>query len=136
MTEQNDISKDRISETLNERREHLSRLMALQEPMERILAKLTPHCGITSITAGRDGGVIQFSSLTREQVLIALASLSGGKWEKKVCHMDGGRVDYETEIEGVTVLLFHSEPPTSCRIEEEVIDIPARKEIVRKLVCT
>lgn len=113
-----------------DRRKDLERLMAMQEPMERILERLPEDCPVSATNEW-----IQISSPTREQVLAVISALNAGKWEKKICHADPTKIDYETTIEGISVIIFYAEPPTSCRIEIEEVEIPARRIAVRKLVC-
>lgn len=117
-------------ETCEKRRLKLKRLMEMQGPMERIVAKLPD-----GIMVSLSDEWVQISSPTREQVLEVLKALNAGKWDKTICHANGEKLDYETTIEGIKVIMFYSEPPTSCRIEIEEVDVPAHKETHRKLVC-
>jgi hypothetical protein len=61
----------------------------------------------------------------------------GGRWNKSYL---ANRVNYTQIADGMTLRLYEGEPPPSCRIVEEMVDvpetvIPARRELVKKLVC-
>ena len=117
---------------LAERRKELERLLALTVPMERLIAGLPPElserCGVCSEW-------VQFSDLTRAEVQLALSVMRAGRWKKKVCHANPGKIDYEGVVDGVQVVIFYAEPPTSCRIVEEEVVIPEQRKMERRLVC-
>lgn len=61
--------------------------------------------------------------------------LSAGKWQRKISSGGSEFIDYETEINGVRVLLYNAAPLGSCRVIEETIEVPAKTITVRKLIC-
>lgn len=80
------------------------------------------------------GGYLDFDHLTHAQVITVIKAI-GGKWDKEP---QGDRVNYMTESGGIKLRCWQGEPPPSCRIVEEEVEIPAqpaRKEVRRKLVC-
>jgi hypothetical protein len=81
-----------------------------------------------------DEDVVTIFNLTREQVVAAIRA-SGASWKKEINAAHSHRIDYLTEIDGVKIELWAAPPPPSCRIEEEVIDVPAHQEIKRTIVC-
>ncbi len=117
---------------LAERRKTLEALLTQQEPMEAILAKLPIGLPV-GLHASR--GCIQISSASHEQCLSVMRVLSAGKWTRTPCHADSTKIDYETEINGIVVILYDSTPPASCRIEEWTEEVPAQKIVHRKVVC-
>lgn len=125
--------KTYAQQTCVERHAELLRLLSMQAPMERIIARLPVELH-TCVTATREW--IQVSAPTREQVRAVLAALHAGRWEKSVCKNDSARLDYTAHIDGIEVTIHMAEPPASCRIETEVIEVPAHQKIVRTLVCT
>lgn len=80
---------------------------------------------------------IDFNSLPHTQVVDVIKAF-GGKWDKSISS-GGERVDYNTVCDGVAVRCWNGEPPPSCKIVEEEVEVaavPAHKKMVRKLVCT
>ena len=123
---------ERIGRAMGRRATWLAEVIAATPVMERIVAALPDEIAQRCNTGET---TVQLSGLPREHVVLALRAIPGGRWEKKISHYDGGTLDYECEIEGVRVLLFAAEPPLSCRIETEEVEVPAHKEIRRKVVC-
>jgi hypothetical protein len=90
------------------------------------------------------GGMVDFDNLPHKEVIAVVRAL-GGKWNKQKSS-EFGRIDYQTEIDGVTVRCWQGEPPPSCRIievEEHVPEvvipakvIPASVRKVKKMVCS
>lgn len=90
------------------------------------------------------GASLDFDKLSHPEVIKVVRTL-GGKWRKSetICSDSSlkGRIDYQTEIDGVAVRCWAGEPPPTCRIvevEETVPEqvIPAHTRKVRKLICT
>jgi hypothetical protein len=77
---------------------------------------------------------VDIDNPSREDAL-RLMQAFGGKWQKTV---NGINIDYCQEIDGVTVRLWSTPPPPSCRIvevEEVVPAEPEKRVMKRKLVC-
>jgi hypothetical protein len=79
------------------------------------------------------GGQVDFDNLTHDKIRLVLKTFKAGKWVKTP--MDGGKVNYETQLDGMRIRCWAGDPPPNCRIVEEVVHIPARTEIVKRLVC-
>jgi hypothetical protein len=80
---------------------------------------------------------LDFEQLTHAEVIEIIQKLPGA-WDK---NENGARIDYirrEPLNCGVKLRIWAGEPPPSCRIIEEEVEIPAvpaRKELRKKLVC-
>ena len=83
---------------------------------------------------------MDFDLLSHAEVVKVLLAFPG-YWNKKIDENDGKpTIHYTQEVDGITVRCWHGQPPPSCRIVEESVEIPetvipAHKEIKRKLVC-
>lgn len=87
---------------------------------------------------------VDFNECNREQTL-AILKMFPGTWEKSV---DGERMDYtlklppgERVLDCTMVRIWGGTPPETCRIVEEVEEVPERIEpahtrTVRRIVCT
>ena len=124
--------KTQFQEACQERRARIAKLAGMQEKMEAIIERL-PNDEHLRVVACNEW--IQICSATREQVVAVLSALNAGKWEKEICTMDNKTVNYKTRIDGIEVTMHNSEPPTSCRIETQEIEVPAHKQTVIKLIC-
>ena len=80
----------------------------------------------------------------RKDVEAILRNINGGKWDKSKA-MTEDNLHYTTREEivpGFKLRLWCAEPPGSCKLVEEEIEvpeqpaIPAHKEIRKRLVCT
>jgi hypothetical protein len=85
------------------------------------------------------GNQIDFDNLDREEVVTILKAFPG-KWDKNLSRANETRIDYTTIFEGVALRIWMGEPPPSCRIVEEEIEveeeiIPAHTEKKTRLVC-
>lgn len=81
---------------------------------------------------------VDFDNLSHDDVIKVIKAFPGAKWTKTPSSL-GGKVDYTTQIEGVSLRCYSGEPPPNCRIVEEEMHVPAipsRVEIIRKLVCS
>lgn len=93
------------------------------------------EAGLTPRLAGTD---IDFDNLKREQVLKVIEVLRVGKWEKSP-NYSGKALDYTNVQDGFNVRLWGAQPPNSCQLIEEEVELPpepARKVKKFKLVCT
>jgi hypothetical protein len=116
---------------LEEAKESHGREIALLLKMASVIDKLPDdiaekadiYCGLQ----------LDFNNLTREQSLIVISTLRAGKWQKSV---NGENIDYETQIDGVTVRLWAAGPPDSCRVIEVEEIVPATTITRRRLVCS
>jgi hypothetical protein len=78
---------------------------------------------------------IDFDFLTHEQT-IEVIKVIGGKWTKTPA--DNGTINYEQEINGIKIRVYHGAPPPNCKIIEVLETIPAQPErvvTVRRLQC-
>lgn len=124
--------KDQIQNALKERADEISALTLLT-------AKLRNE-GIELEKAYISffGSYIDFNGPSRKDVEKLMYFLRAGKWEKTPC---GETFNYETVDEylpGWKLRLWCAEPPGSCKVIEEEVDIPAqpaRKEIRKRLEC-
>lgn len=69
-----------------------------------------------------------------EQAMAVMLALGAGKW-KRVLNSDNIRLDYVTHIDGIMVTIYGAQPSPACRIVEETVEVPARTEIKRTLIC-
>jgi hypothetical protein len=76
---------------------------------------------------------IDFDGLEHKEVIRVIRSFPGRKWSKTPT--DNGLVNYESVADGMKLRCWHGHPPPSCKIVEELVTVPARQEIVRRLVC-
>lgn len=126
---------DPISKILDEANGQIDAYRRYLSACEPILRTLPPglvqrasvRCDVTN--------TLQLSCLTCEEARQVMSALHAGKWTRCPSHFDTTMLDWESMINGVRVLLFASGPPGTCRIVEEEVEIPARKEIKRTLVC-
>jgi hypothetical protein len=82
---------------------------------------------------------LDFDNLSRADTIRLITHLKTGKWNK-VPSSVSGKIDYRntTFLPGITLRLWGAEPPASCRLVEEDVEIPAqpaRTEKRLKLVC-
>lgn len=121
-------STQKLIETLEARQAEITKVLAFIHKHHRQFDNL-PDVAVYTQS-------IDFNHLRHNQI-IQVVSTFGGKWEKTPTGIDE-RIDYQTKIDGVTIRCWAGEPPPSCKIVEEEIEVPAqpaRKQIVRKLVC-
>lgn len=77
---------------------------------------------------------LDFDCLPHSEVMKVI-SILGGKWTKKLA---GTKIDYSADIDGFLVRCWSGEPPPSCKIVEETVEIPAQPATTEKrlrLVC-
>jgi len=85
------------------------------------------------------GYAFDFDNLSHADTIKVIRTL-GGKWTKTpTAGVEVGRIDYQTQIDGVQVRCWAGHPPPSCRVvevEEIVPAVPARVIKVKKMICT
>jgi len=85
-----------------------------------------------------DENGIRLTGCSRE-VLNTFLLCFGGSWSKDINTWQSDKMDYfrEEKTEAFTYELKVEAvaPPPSCQIVEEEVDVPARKEIRKKIVC-
>lgn len=91
------------------------------------------------LSVSTHGDYIDFDNLKRGQVVKLLSHLKSGKWKKEPGY-ESGKINYinETFLPDTKLRLYAAEPPASCKLVEEEIEIPAqpaRKEKRIRLVC-
>lgn len=74
---------------------------------------------------------------TRED-LARIRAMKKGIWIKSdaTSYGDWDAVKYTARIDGIAIDVRITELPSSCRVVEEEREVPAHKEIVRRLVCS
>lgn len=86
---------------------------------------------------------LRLSSPSREELTAWLLAF-GGDWEKKVNDWQKDKMDYiqkvphpvkEYEGDNLDLVACAVEPPPACKIIEEEVEVPARKEMRRRIVC-
>ena len=121
-----------VKHALKGQRDEFTKALNLCDRVETILMRLTPgivrSCHIVN-------GKAMFFNLTRDDTLELIRMVGAGQWLKAVNANHADKLDYITTIDGVHFQIYAAPPPTSCRIVEEEIEVPAHKEIKRTLVC-
>lgn len=120
-----------IAETLESKRKYLQAALAHLDAYADIMARLP--LDIINLCAPSDEW-LQICGPSRTQVETILSALHAGRWEKSA-HDEGMALDYAGTVDGVRVVIYRAEPPTTCRIEEVTTYVPAHNRIDRKLVC-
>ncbi len=102
--------------------------------------KLLPFLEANSeVIIGINSHSIEFSGCKRPQ-LLALLQLFGGKWNKEIeiCRPDKIRYSQKIEddfIDVYYVIVTDCDPPPSCQIVEEEVEVPAHIERRRRIIC-
>lgn len=97
--------------------------------MEKIPSEALGGCAIVN-------GHLMVYGTSRDTALAVIRALSAGKWEKQLCYGHSHKIDYTATIDGVTVQIYATQAPPSCRIVEETEEVPAHTVTKRRLVCT
>lgn len=121
-----------IAAKCHEEREGARAALAMMDKAEEVLSRL-PNQFVDRLWFF--GGEWNISGCTREEVAEILRAMSAAKWDKTLTCKGATTIDYKTSIEGVRLCLYRAAPPPSCEIIEETVDLPARQEVRRKLVC-
>lgn len=124
-----------IANTLNQ----LKAEIALKEAQIAVLHRLAERLPDDHNVSISHVGVDIDQPQSRETVTRIMQALGAGSWDKELCG-DDGKVNYITKgfHPIVKVRLWNAPPPASCRIVEEVVEVPAQPATtrkVRKLVC-
>ena len=80
------------------------------------------------------GCCLDIENVSRETLPRLLEHLSAGKWQKELCGNTAINYINETMFD-FPVRIYAVEPPGTCRIEIEEVEVPARKEKRYKMVC-
>jgi hypothetical protein len=124
--------------------EQVSRLLSEIEDRQKKIKWLVEHrdkLQKTGVQLGSCvGDILDFDNLTHKEVIGVVRAL-GGKWKKTPNFNKAGRIDYQTEIDGMSVRCWAGEAPPSCKIVEveELVPeqvIPAHVKKVRKMICS
>lgn len=120
-----------IQSALSEIRGKIERDLELCEKVAELMIKM-PDDTIGKVVISQ--GQMMLYGLSRDQALAVIKSL-GGRWNKQVNPTYSDRIDYLTEINGVPIEIYGTDPPSSCRIELVTEEIPAHTVTRRQLVC-
>lgn len=80
------------------------------------------------------GDVVDFNRLNRDQILQVIAAIPG-KWDKTPSTIEG-KLNYITYFNGLQIRIWAGDPPASCTLIEELVEVPARIEKRYKLQCS
>lgn len=133
-TEEPNSTRELVETKLLPARQSIVRQMAVIAGAEKILSLLLADILERHTCLSCSNEWVQLSCLDREQVETSMRSLSAGKWEPKPSS-NGGMLDYEMEMFGVRVLIYAAPPPGSCRVVEDLVEVPAHTVTERRLIC-
>lgn len=115
-----------------DQREKAGKHKAAEEWMVRNAAALN-SLAAEGITPSFYGWSLEFDYLSHEKVMMVVKAFPG-RWAKELSY-NGDKIDYSIKFDGMDVKCCAGEPPPSCRIIEEEIEVPATKRKVRRLEC-
>lgn len=126
-----------INATLEQIESSIKRLERQRESVLLLGEKLKDFPHEVSLTVFAE--FVDFDNLNRAQVVALITHLKSGKWNKSPSGTPG-KIDYvnETFLPGAKLRIWSAEPPASCKLVEEEVEIPAvpaRIEKRMKLVC-
>lgn len=126
-----DVSKKikSMEREIETRRAIIAFLLENREFLESFSGTVLESCGTLYFTK------LGVEKINRDEVMAILKQFPG-KWLKTY---DQDKVSYErerTEGDVIGLSIYESEAPASCRIEETEVEVPARKVIQRRLVCS
>lgn len=121
-----------IRETLLGARAEANSRLEMCAKCEPIFARLTPE--LVRACLVRDCDVLVYN-LSRQMTLEFIALAKAGDWSKTINPSYPDKMDYTAVIDGITFQIYGTQPPPSCRIVEEEIEVPAHKTMKRTLVC-
>jgi hypothetical protein len=102
---------------------------------EQLAAFQALHPEIT-LSISEDGIMVQYPS--RDELRDFRQSF-GGVWQKELAEYSPGNINYFRELvvhgQRIRLLANYAKPPPSCQIIEEEVDVPARKEMRKRIVC-
>lgn len=128
------LKRDLVARTLEEERKKLTAALSLCDKAA-VIMELLPKEIIPSCIIHYDTSELLIFHLSREQVKEAMSALHAGRWEKRINPVNGTRLDYNAEINGVKIQIFSAPPPESCQIIEHEEEVPAHRKITRELIC-
>ena len=134
----NSVATCEVTKEIDKLMEFLDREIGERRQFKRWVAKHRDKLESLPFGAQLWDGRCDFNSLTHDEILLVMKAFPAGDWEKSPCGGAGITIDYNTVFDGMRVRCWNGQPPPSCRIVEEEVEIPAqpaRKEIVRKMVC-
>ncbi len=112
--------------------EHVAAIKRIDE-MATLLRRVPPALADRGYIY--NGSQLDFDNLGRDDALEIIRSLGAGRWTKTPNSSQPDLIDYQATVEGVTVRLWASGPPDTCRVVEYFDTIPAQKIPRRRLVC-
>lgn len=115
-------------------RDELNAGLALAARCENIMERM-PEDAIDGVHIHFSTGEMMIYGLDHDRAIACMSAIGAGKWKKKLCPGNSLTIDYNTTVDGVDVEIYGTPPPASCKIVEEEIEVPARKEIKLTLVC-
>jgi len=83
-------------------------------------------------------GQIDFDKLSHPEIIRVIQTFPGAWNKTPSSESSGTRIDYVSEFDGMKIRCWAGEPPPSCKIVEETVEVPAQPattKTVRKLVC-
>jgi len=124
--------------TTNEILERLDRQKKQIEKIEAFVLAHREQLNALNLDMVSYGSQIDFDTLSHPEIIRVIQAFPG-TWVKKPSNESSGtRIDYETEFDGMKLRCWAGEPPPSCKIVEETVEVPAQPastRTVRKLVC-
>lgn len=121
----------------------IERNLEQNEALTAFLATLRPEgIELEKATVSVTNGLIDIDNPSRRDVEKCLYFMKGQKWDKTQNAATRCTLNYITRdefIDGYRVRLWSADPPATCRLVEEEVEVPAqpaRKEIRKRLVCT
>lgn len=120
-------------------KELLKKMRSIAQRIRWLRAHKTQLTDLPPVSGSSPDGAIDFDNLPHKEIVKVIRHF-GGKWKKTPASGVVGKIDYETEIDGVRIRCWSGEPPPSCKIVEveELVPeqiIPASVRKVRKMVC-
>lgn len=127
-----------IQDTLDNIDAQIAKLNKQRESVVLLGAKLADYPHQVSLSVF--GDYVDFNSLTRAETVSLITHLKSGKWDKTPSSSVSDKIDYvnSTFLPDAKLRIWGAEPPASCKVVEEDVEIPAqpaRIEKRRKLVC-
>jgi hypothetical protein len=125
----------KFESTYNNLCEEIAKGLALKEKAEKFKSAFeAAESGITFLNLYPEGQII--CCVKTRADFAPIRALHAGKWSKGITKENEAR--YSAVVDGVPISVVVSELPPSCKIIEDVVEVPAspaRQEIVRRVVC-
>lgn len=122
-----------LAEVMRGIREKIQRQTRNADACESILAKL-PRIIRSKAVINEEG--MDFFQCSHDDAIEAMRCMGLGRWEKSINASYPERIDYTINSNGILIIIWGAQPPGTCRIVEEEIEVPATKVIKRRLICT